>query len=105
MASSQGNDVNSPAKPRTTYEVAAEVSRYAPTGGDTWQNVGMRQVPVRLLTELREAVERERRVKVAWTADPIGRSGGPDRMTVLEPTPAEREAVKEYAGAWRFDRE
>ena len=88
---------------RSVYAIAKEIAELAPRGGDTWQNVGMRQVPVRLLTELREAVKRERRVKVAWQADPIGRSGGPDRMTVLEPTPAEREAVKEYAGAWRFE--
>lgn len=86
---SQGNEVNSPAKPRTTYEVAAEVSRYAPTGGDTWQNVGMRQVPVRLLTELREAVERERRVKTYWVARNEGGCGP--------------QSVAVYAGAWRFD--
>jgi len=90
---------------RSVYEVATDIAAYAPNGGDTWQNVGMRQVPVRLLTELREAVEREQRVKVAWQAserdvEPFYHPG------LLRTQEQVREACQrraEYAGAWKFD--
>ena len=48
---------------RTVAEVSKDIAAYAPNGGGQWQTVGMRQVPVALLSELREAVDRERRVR------------------------------------------
>ena len=84
---------------RSVAEVSKDIAAYAPTGGDTWQNVGMRQVPVRLLTELRDAVERERRVKVRWQAQEpseLWEWASPETWRAAK-------AVCVYAGAWRFD--
>lgn len=39
--------------------VIEEIATHAPRGGGQWQNVGMKAVPVRLLTRLRELLARE----------------------------------------------
>ena len=100
---------------RTVAEISKDIAAYAPNGGGQWQTVGMRQVPVSLLSELREAVERERRVKVAWQAaevPPGATLGGPwlwesvdGDFEGFDDWLAEQRGHVEFAGAWRFDSE
>lgn len=52
---------------RKVIDIARDIAAYAPNGGGQWQTVGVKQVPVRLLTELREALGPE--YAGAWKFD------------------------------------
>lgn len=94
---------------RPLRDIVDELASYAPEGGDTWQNVGVRAVPVRLLTELKQRLDHDAWEGFdEWFADVRGHGQHSiDAIKHMEihagPIDEGWSPGFEYAGAWKFE--